>query len=52
MYAKYPSDDKCQFLINKKEKVGSKQLNDSIAFIEYSNDIQGVHKNIDEYNLG
>ena len=29
-----------------------KHLNDSKAFIEYSNDIQDVYKNIEEYNPG
>ena len=34
-------------LINKRESTGLKYLNDSKAFIEYSNDI---YKNIEEYN--
>ena len=33
-------------------KFGSKHYNDSKAFIEYSNDMRHVYKNIDEYNLG
>ena len=32
------------------EKVGLKHFNDPKAFIECSNDIQDVYKNIDEYN--
>ena len=39
-------------VINKREKVGLNQCNDSEAFIEYSNDMQDVHKNIEEYSLG
>ena len=27
-------------------------LNDPIGFIEYSNDMQDVYKNIEEYNIG
>ena len=34
-------------LINKRESTGLKYLNDSKAFIEYSNDF---YKNIEEYN--
>ena len=41
---------KYQFLINKRENVDLKHFNDPKAFIEYSNDMQDVHKNMDEYN--
>ena len=34
------------------KKVGLDRLNDPKAFIEYSNDMQGVYKNIEEYNPG
>ena len=37
-------------LINKRESKGLKYLNDSKAFIEYSNDIDDIYKNIEEYN--
>ena len=50
LYAKDPYEDKYQFLINKKESTGLKHFNDPKAFIEYSNDMQDVYKNIDEYN--
>ena len=40
-----------QYLINKRESVGLKQFNDPKAFIEYSNDMYDVYKNIDNYNL-
>ena len=50
MYAKDPYETKYQFLINKRESTGLKNLNDPKAFIEYSNDMQDVQKNIEEYN--
>ena len=37
-------------LINKREKTGLKHLNDSKAFTEYSNDMDHIHKNIEEHN--
>ena len=37
------------FLINKQESIGLKPLNDSIAFVEYTNNIDDVYKNIEEY---
>ena len=37
-------------LINKRESIGLKYLNDSKAFIEYSNNMDDVYKNIKEYN--
>ena len=51
MYAKDPYEAKYQFLINKRESIGLKHFNDPKAFIEYSNDMQDVYKNIDEYNI-
>ena len=50
LYAKDPYESKYQFLINKRESTGLKHFNDPKAFIEYSNDMQDVYKNIDEYN--
>ena len=50
LYAKYPYEDKYQYLINKRESVGINHLNDPKAFIEYSNDLHDVYKNIDNYN--
>ena len=52
LYAKDPYEKKYQFLINKRESTGLKHFNDPKAFIEYSNDMQDVYKNIDEYNPG
>ena len=50
LYAKDPYEAKYQFLINKRESTGLTHFNDPKAFIEYSNDMQDVYKNIDEYN--
>ena len=43
-------EKKYQYLINKREKVGLNHFNDPKAFIEYSNDMQDVYKNIEDYN--
>ena len=48
LYAKDPYEAKYQFLINKRESTGIKHFNDSKAFIEYSNDMDGIYKNIAE----
>ena len=50
LFAKDPYEAKYQYLINKREKVGLNHYDDPKAFIEYSNDMQDVYKNIDEYN--
>ena len=51
LYAKDPYEKKKnQYLINKRQKVGLNQFNDPKAFMEYSNDMQDVHKNIEDYN--
>ena len=52
LYAKDPYEAKYQFLINKRESIGLKHFNDPKAFTEYSNDMQDVYKNINEYNPG
>ena len=51
LYAKDPYEAKYQYLINIREKVGIDHFDDPKAFIEYSNDMHYVYKNIDEYNL-
>ena len=51
LYAKEPKENKYQYLINKKESLGLKHFNDPKAFIEYSNDMHKVYKNIDNFNL-
>ena len=48
---KDPYEDKYQYLINKRESLGLKHFNDPKAFIEYSNDMHDVYKNIDNYDL-
>ena len=50
LYAKDPYETKYQFLINKRESTGLKHFNYPKAFIEYSNDMQDVYKNIEEHN--
>ena len=50
LYAKDPYEKKYQYLINKLEKVGLNHFNDPKAFMEYSNDMQDVYKNIEDYN--
>ena len=50
LYAKDPYGDKYQILIKKRESTGLRHFNDPKAFIEYSNDMQDVYKNINHYN--
>ena len=50
LYSKDPYEALYQFLINKWESTGLKHFNDSKAFIEYSNDMDNIYKNIEEYN--
>ena len=50
LYAKDPYEEKYQLAINERENTGLKYFNDSKAFIEYSNDMDDIHKNIKEYN--
>ena len=50
LYAKDPYDAKHQYLINERKGLGIDHFNDSKAFIEYSNYIHDVYKNIDAYN--
>ena len=50
LYSKDPYEAKYQYLINKRERVSINYFNDPKAFIDYSNDMHDVYKNIDEYN--
>ena len=50
LYAKEPYEAKYQYLINKREKVGLGYFNDPKPFMDYSNSMQDVYKNIEEYN--
>ena len=49
LYAKDVNEPKCQFLIKKREDVGIQHLNDSKAFIEYSQCMNDVYNNIDDH---
>ena len=51
LHVKDPYEAKHQLLINKRESAGLKNLNDSKSFIEYSNDMDDIYKNIEEHNL-
>ena len=50
LYDKYPYEAKYQILINKRQSTGLKYLNGLKAFTEYSNDMDDIYKNIEEYN--
>ena len=50
MYAKDLEEAKNQFLIDKREKAGLKNLKDKNAFIEHSNSMDDIYENIDDYN--
>ena len=50
LYAKDLCEPKYQFLIKKPEDVGIKHLNDAEAFTEYSNTMDDVYNNVDDYN--
>ena len=50
LYAKDLEEPKFQFLIRKRENAGIKHLNDPNAFIEYSNAMEDIYNNIDDYN--
>ena len=50
LYAKDPYEAKYQFSVSKQESKHLKHFNDSKAFIEYSNDLDDIYKNIEEYD--
>ena len=50
LYANDTDEKKYQYLINKRERVGIKNLNYPHAVIEYTNDMNGVLENINNYN--
>ena len=50
LYAKDPYESKYQYLTDKRESVGINHFNDPTAFIDYSNDMDDVYKNIDDYD--
>ena len=49
LYAKYPYEAKYQYLINKRDGVAIDHFNYPKAFIEYSNDMCDVYKDINYY---
>ena len=50
LYAKDIHEPKYEYLINKREQAGIKNLNDPHAFIEYSEDMDDVLDDINNYN--
>ena len=50
LYAKNLSEPKYKYLIKKCKDVGIKHLNNSNAFIECSNSMDGIYENINDYN--
>ena len=50
LYAKDINEPKYEYLINRKEQAGIKNLNDPHAFIEYSDDMDDVLDDINNYN--
>ena len=48
VYAKDPYEAKYQCSINKQESTGLKHFNDSKTFIEQSNDMDDIHKDMEE----
>ena len=50
LYAKDLSEQKYQLLIGRRENAGIKNYNDPTAFVEYSNTMDDVYNNIDDYN--
>ena len=47
---KDPNEAKYEFLIKKRENVGTKHFYDFKTFIEYSNYMDDIYKNIEEYH--
>ena len=50
LYPKGSYEAKYQYLIKKPENAGTKHFNDCRAYIEYSNDMDNIYENIEEYN--
>ena len=50
LYLKDPYESKYQYLINKREGVGINHFNDPKTFIGYSNHMNDVYENMDDYN--
>ena len=50
LHAKDPYEAKYQYVINERENVGINHFNGPKAFIQYSNDMRDVYKNLNYYN--
>ena len=50
LYVKEPLESKYQLLINGREKVGNEILKNPKAFINYSQIIDDVYENLEDYN--
>ena len=50
LYVKNPSESKYQLLSNGREKVRIKKLKNPKAFIDYSETINDVYENLEDYN--
>ena len=50
LYAKDINEKSYKYLVNKREQAGTKNLDDSKAFIEYSDDMGDVLDDINNYN--
>ena len=44
MHVRDPFESKCQLLINRREEVGIKELNNPKAFIDYSQTLDDIYK--------
>ena len=50
LYARDLNKPKYKILIKKRENAGIKYLNDPNAFIEYSDTLDDIYENINDYN--
>ena len=50
LYVKNPFESKYQLLIKGKEKLGIKNLKNPKEFIDYSQTIDDVYENLEDYN--
>ena len=50
LYVKDPFESKYQLLINEREKVGIKELKNPKAFTDYSQTIDNVYQNLEDFN--
>ena len=52
LYAKDPYKAKYQLLNNKRENTGLEHINNPKVFVEYSDDMRDIYKNIEGYKIG